>query len=164
MGFSGIRRTKYLFLYRRFTVKLTRLCLLLCCITFIVQILLPPVSFAKLYTWTDRNGIVRRTYYPPPANQVRKNKASRQNYTVQQPVGKNQVELYVTSWCPYCKKAIRYFESKGIAYKAYDIEKDKQAAARKNQLDGQGGVPFAVINGTRIHGYAPDLYTQALQN
>jgi len=146
------------------TLKLIRPCLLLCCITLFVQILLPPVSTAKLYTWTDRNGVVRRTYYPPPANQVRKNKAPGPNSQVQQPVRKNQVELYVTSWCPYCKKAIQYFQSKGIAYKAYDIEKDKQAAARKKQLDERGGVPFAVINGTRIHGYAPDLYTQALQN
>ena len=37
---------------------------------------------------------------------------------------KGAVELYITSWCPYCKKAIEYFESRGIKYKAYDIEKD----------------------------------------
>lgn len=145
-------------------MKLIKACILLCCFTLVVQMLLPPVSTAKLYTWTDRNGIVRRTYYPPPADQVRKNKPSSQSSSVQQPVRRNQVELYVTSWCPYCKKAIQYFRSRGIAFKAYDIEKDKQAAARRKRLDGRDGVPFVIINGTRIHGYAPEQYTEALRN
>jgi len=127
-------------------MKWSNACLLLCCFILVLQLFLPPVSSAKLYTWTDKTGIVRRTYYPPPVDQVRK----------------NQVELYVTSWCPYCKKAIQYFQSKGIAYKAYDIEKDKQAAARKQELDSRSGVPFAVINGKRIHGYAPKSYAKAL--
>jgi glutaredoxin len=143
-------------------MKLFKSCLLLCWFTLVVQLFLPPVSYAKLYTWTDRNGTVRRTYYPPPADQVRKDSPSQPS--VQQPVGQNQVELYVTSWCPYCEKAIEYFQSRGVAYKVYDIEKDKQAAARKQQLDGRRGVPFAVVNGKRIHGYAPDAYGAALAN
>jgi glutaredoxin len=138
--------------------------MLLCCFALIVQIALPSVSSAKLYTWTDRNGIVRRTYYPPPADQVQQRAAPAQTPAVrQQEVRSNQVELYVTSWCPYCKKAINYFQSRGIAFTAYDIEKDRDAAKRKQNLDGQGGVPFAVINGIAVHGYAPEQYGQALQ-
>lgn len=141
-----------------------RSCMLLCCFALIVQIALPSVSSAKLYTWTDRNGIVRRTYYPPPADQVQQRAAPAQTPAVrQQEVRSNQVELYVTSWCPYCKKAINYFQSRGIAFTAYDIEKDRDAAKRKQNLDGQGGVPFAVINGKAVHGYAPEQYGQALQ-
>jgi len=145
-------------------MKLTKTWVLLCCFNLIIQIFLPPDSLAKLYTWTDRNGIVRRTYYPPPADQVWKNGPSSQSTSVREPVRQNKVELFVTSWCPYCKKAIAYFESKGIAYKAYDIEKDAQAATRKKKLDGRGGVPFVIVNGTLIHGYAPELYAKALQN
>lgn len=137
--------------------------LLLCCFAFAVQVFQPPAVSAKLFTWKDRNGVVRRTYYPPPADQVWKDRSSGSTTSAQKPVRKNQVELYVTSWCPYCKQAIEYFRSRGIAYKAYDIEKDRQAAARKQKLDGQDGVPFAVVNGIRIHGFAPDRYTQALQ-
>ena len=107
--------------------------------------------------------MVRRTYYPPPANQVKKNNAAKQGSAAQQPVQQNQVELYVTSWCPYCQQAKEYFQSRSIAYKAYDIEKDRQAAARKKQLDNQSGVPFAVVNGTRIHGYSPEQYAAALK-
>jgi len=125
---------------------------------------LPPISQAKLYTWTDRNNVVRRTYYPPPPDQVRQNSApATQAPAARQEVRSNQVELYVTSWCPYCKQAIHYFQSKGIAFTAYDIEKDREAAQRKQSLDGQGGVPFAVINGIAVHGYAPEQYGRALQ-
>lgn len=75
-----------------------------------------------------------------------------------------KVELYATSWCPYCKKATNFFRSKGIPFKEYDIEKDKAAARRKKQLDKKGsGVPFALINGKSIHGYSKEAYERALK-
>ncbi|MFA5352858.1 MAG: glutaredoxin domain-containing protein [Thermodesulfovibrionales bacterium] len=73
-----------------------------------------------------------------------------------------RVELYVTSWCPYCKKAIDFFQAKGIPVTVYDIEQDAAAARRKDQLDSRRGVPFAVINGQQIHGYSADAYQRAL--
>lgn len=140
-------------------MKLSRIYLLLCCLPLAIQLLLPTYGFSKkLHTWTDRNGVVRRTYYPPPADQVKKSTPAQQTS-----VEENQVELYVTSWCPYCKQAEQFFQSKGISYRLYDIEQDAQAAARKKQLDGKGGVPFAMVNGTAIHGYSPQRYTNALQ-
>ena len=74
------------------------------------------------------------------------------------------VELFITSWCPYCKKATNFFRSKGIPFKEYDIEKDKAAARRKKQLDKKGsGVPFALINGTPVHGFSKEAYERALK-
>lgn len=132
--------------------------------SMVLQFVLPLPADAELYTWKDRNGVIRRTYYPPPADQVWGNKPSHQARTVRQHARDNQVELYVTSWCPYCKKAIQFFKSRGVAYKVYDIEKDSKAAARKRQMDSGDGVPFAVINGTRIRGYAPEQYANALKD
>lgn len=77
---------------------------------------------------------------------------------------KPQVELYVTSWCPYCKKAEAYLDRQGIEYQLYDIEKDKLAASRMYQLSGSGGVPFAMINGVAIKGWSEKIYAQALNN
>ncbi len=73
-----------------------------------------------------------------------------------------QVELYVTSWCPYCRKAIDFFRSRGIYYVLYDIERDDNAARRKTELDPRKGVPFAVINGIKIHGFSEKAYLKAL--
>ena len=74
----------------------------------------------------------------------------------------SQVELYVTSWCPYCRQAIDFFRSRGIYYVVYDIERDDNAAHRKNELDPRKGVPFAVINGIKIHGFSEEAYLKAL--
>ena len=142
-------------------MRLFRLFLLFCGLPLAIHLFLPPAALSKLYTWTDRNGVVRRTYYPPPANQVRQDEAGDETLT-KEAVQDNEVELYVTSWCPYCKKAKHYFQSRGIAFTAYDIEKDSEAAARKKELDGEKGVPFAVINGVSIRGYSPEQYDSAL--
>ncbi len=75
----------------------------------------------------------------------------------------DQVELYVTSWCPYCRQAIDFFRSRGINPVVYDIERDDNAARRKKELDPRKGVPFAVINGVKIHGFSENAYLKALK-
>lgn len=74
------------------------------------------------------------------------------------------VELYVTSWCPYCTKAKAFFDQRGIDYQVYDIERDANAARRKQQLDAGRGVPFAIINGIKISGWSSQAYQAALEN
>lgn len=76
----------------------------------------------------------------------------------------SKVELYVTSWCPYCKKAKSYFRSRNIPFDEYDIEKDPQAARRRQALDKRSGVPLAVINGYVIIGYSEENYELALNS
>jgi len=117
-----------------------------------------PQTFCKLYTWKDKSGKIMRTYYPPPADRVQ----SKSSSSSKQSIKSQKVELYVTSWCPYCKNAKDFFYSKGIPVTVYDIEKDKKAAARKKKLDTRSGVPFGVVNGVKIHGYSPEQYTEAL--
>jgi glutaredoxin len=73
------------------------------------------------------------------------------------------VELYTTSWCTYCRKAKAFFQARGIPFVEYDIERDPEAARRKAMLDGRRGVPFAVVNGRRIHGYSEKAYLAALE-
>jgi glutaredoxin len=72
------------------------------------------------------------------------------------------VEIYITSWCRYCKEAIKFFQDNHISYVAYDIEKDSAAAKRKDRLSSRQGVPFAVINGKKIYGFSAQAYSQAL--
>jgi glutaredoxin len=73
-----------------------------------------------------------------------------------------QVEIYVTSWCPYCVQAITFFRDHHVPYVAYDIEKDSAAAKRRERLSPRQGVPFAVINGTKIYGFSAQAYSEAL--
>ena len=73
------------------------------------------------------------------------------------------VEIYETSWCGYCKKAKKFFRSRGIKFKAYDIEKDTDAARRMMALTKRRAVPLVVINGQTIQGYSKQAYEQALR-
>ncbi len=69
--------------------------------------------------------------------------------------GDAKVEVYMTSWCGYCKKMVRFLNEKGIAYTAYDIEKDSGAARTYRELGGSG-VPLVRVGSHVIHGYNPD--------
>ena len=73
------------------------------------------------------------------------------------------VDLYTTSWCPYCVKARAFLRANNVPFKDYDIEKDTNAARRKRQLDsGSTGVPLAVIKGKVIRGFSENAYQRAL--
>ncbi len=73
------------------------------------------------------------------------------------------VEMFMTSWCGYCRKAREYFQSRGIAITEYDVEADPVAAQRKQEILPSPGVPLVVINGKPIQGYSPHAFEQALQ-
>jgi glutaredoxin len=72
------------------------------------------------------------------------------------------VELYVTDWCPYCTQAIKFLKDNRVPYVAYNIEKNSEAAKRKERLAPRQGVPFAIINGKKIYGFSAQIYSQAL--
>lgn len=143
-------------------------------------------AIADMYKWVDKNGIAHfsdtppgdadnsdidtlPTYTTPENNGYPQDNNSTENGnrddslnpadTIQK---KPKVELYTTSWCPWCKKAKAFFRSRGIAFVEYDVEKDKEAARRKAQIDRQQGVPFAVVNGIGINGYNVKAYNNAL--
>ena len=69
--------------------------------------------------------------------------------------GNAAVEVYITSWCGYCKKMVRFLNEKGIPYTAYDIEKDS-AAARTYREMGGNGVPVVRVGSHVVHGYSPE--------
>jgi glutaredoxin len=69
--------------------------------------------------------------------------------------GSATVEVFMTSWCGYCKKMVRFLNEKGIPYTAYDIEKDSAAARTYHELGGRG-VPVVRVGSHVIYGYSPD--------
>lgn len=71
----------------------------------------------------------------------------------------NEVVLYATSWCGYCKKTRDLLEKNGIAYTEYDIEKSAKGREEYDQLNGKG-VPLLVVNGTAVRGYDPNKILQ----
>ena len=156
----------------------------------LVTLFLTGLAMAEVYKWLDEKGVVHLSNHPPqrdesigeieaiptgqhttqsvrnPADETRAhNKNSYEDSHAARKAKRRKipkVELFTTSWCPYCKHARNFFLSRGIPFTEYDIEKDKNAARRKKQLDSRKGVPFAVINGQRIHGFSEVAYSRAL--
>jgi glutaredoxin len=146
-----------------------------------LQICFISSSQADIYKWVDEKGDLHITDTPPPvrtSGQMKVYKdvpdespspssgAKERNEKPKPSVERRksaEVVLYTTSWCPYCQKAREYFRSRGIDFIEYDIEKDKDAAIRKKQLDNRGGVPFATINGRSVRGFSASAYERALQ-
>ena len=65
----------------------------------------------------------------------------------------NRIEIYTTPVCPYCQKAKRLLESKGVAYKEIDIT--REAASReemKKRAGGRQSVPQIFIGARHIGG------------
>ncbi|MEN5314997.1 glutaredoxin family protein [Pseudomonas koreensis] len=73
-----------------------------------------------------------------------------------------RVVLYATDWCGYCKQTKRFLDSKGIAFKEFDIEKDAEARKAYEALGGRG-IPLIDVNGTLIRGFDPDEILAALK-
>lgn len=161
-------------------------------LSVIVGFLFAGSAVADLYKWVDEDGVTHFSDTPPsterevetldtpekpisppeapsgnpdvspappgPATAPRKAR----NPQLRPKAVPRSVDIYVTDWCPYCRKAIAFLRSNGVAFRAYDIEKDARAHRRMRALGGTGGVPFAVINGRKIQGYSEGAYRKAL--
>lgn len=65
----------------------------------------------------------------------------------------DNVILYATAWCGYCKKTREFLAENNIEYIEYDIEKSEEGRKQHKALGGRG-VPVLDIKGTVIHGYS----------
>ena len=66
---------------------------------------------------------------------------------------KNNVVIYTTPTCTYCKMAKDFFKEEGIEYSEHDVVSD--LAARREMIDksGQMGVPVIEVNGEIVIGF-----------
>ncbi len=146
---------------------------------------------ADLYKWVDDDGIVHFSDEPPSADRAQDIESmpssppspekpspaparadtsapaqapAAEQAPAKKPVQHPKVELYVTTWCKYCRMASNYLRSKRVPFVEYNIEKDGAAAKRREALDKRPGVPLAVINGTIILGFSEAAYDHALNN
>ncbi len=146
---------------------------------------------AEMYQWVDEKGVVTFKDTPPPPAKKRKNvkvyhdsdfapapprqaspaprgAKSSVEPAPQPPLPRKgrftgTVEMYVTSWCGYCKRAEKYLQSQGIPYVAFDIEKDSAARQRHRELGGNG-VPLIIIGTNKMSGFSPETLEHYLNN
>jgi len=69
-----------------------------------------------------------------------------------------EIEMYTTKVCPYCVKAKRLFDKKGVSFKEIDVSTDDALRdAMTQRTGGRRSVPQIFINGEHVGG-CDDLY------
>jgi glutaredoxin 3 len=69
-----------------------------------------------------------------------------------------KVEIYTTSYCPFCTRAKSLLKSKGVSFTEIDVTDDYALRAKMVELSGgRRTVPEIFINGKIIGGY-DELY------
>jgi len=69
-----------------------------------------------------------------------------------------RVEIYTTSYCPYCTRAKTLLRSKGVKFDEIDVTNDPALRAKMVELaGGRRTVPEIFINGRIIGGW-DELY------
>jgi glutaredoxin 3 len=63
-----------------------------------------------------------------------------------------KVEIYATSWCPYCSRARQLLVDKGVAIEEIDVEARPEARAAMVARSGRRTVPQIFINQTHVGG------------
>jgi len=62
------------------------------------------------------------------------------------------VKIYTTPYCPYCVRAKRLLERKGVPYEEIDVANDDEARVALAERTGRRTVPQIFINGEYIGG------------
>jgi glutaredoxin 3 len=63
-----------------------------------------------------------------------------------------KVEIYATSWCPYCTRARQLLSSKGLTIEEIDVEGRADARQEMQARSGRRTVPQIFINQKHIGG------------
>lgn len=64
-----------------------------------------------------------------------------------------KVEVYSTTYCPYCRAAERLLDAKGVPYDAIDVTHDDEKRNWLVEASGQTTVPQIFINDQAVGGF-----------
>ena len=156
----------------------------------LLSISLSSPAFPQIYQWKDKDGntvfsdtppsgadakkvnVLKERESPTPKEEVVKRKEG-----ILKPAGPVAVQskekreyrdveviLYVTEWCPYCRKAREYLKSLGVNLMEYDVEKDKSKNQEKLlKSGGKKGVPVIDVEGIILYGFSLDQIKNAVE-
>jgi len=63
------------------------------------------------------------------------------------------VVVYTTSWCPWCRKTLAFLDERHVRYVNKDIEKNPAWRNELVEKTGSASVPMVEIDGERIKGF-----------
>jgi glutaredoxin len=144
-------------------------------LALVVCVLFGWSAFSQIYKWKDKDGnIIVSTTPPPPGvawerKEIEKDRPgpetsaavganpTKQDSGFRRPYKDVKVLIYITDWCPVCRRARAFFKSLGVNLIEYDVEKDPaKEKERSRKAGGKKGVPLIDVEGTISLGFRAD--------
>jgi glutaredoxin 3 len=64
-----------------------------------------------------------------------------------------RIEIYLTTWCPFCQRALQLLREKGQAFETIDVEAEPERRAEMVERAGRRSVPQIFVGARHIGGY-----------
>lgn len=64
-----------------------------------------------------------------------------------------KIEIYATGSCPYCRRAMRLLESKGVTYQLIRVDKERGMRQEMEARSGRFTVPQIFIDDQHVGGF-----------
>jgi glutaredoxin len=150
-------------------------------VAILLVLLFACASVAQIYRWKDKDGNVVISSTPPPPGvkwEKRKLEVSREAPKTtadaakpaarasgeKRPVSDIKVIMYMTDWCPVCKRAREYLKTLGVNVVEYNVDTDKQKEQEWiRKVGNKRGVPTLDIEGTIIQGLYGEKIQEAIE-
>ena len=68
----------------------------------------------------------------------------------------NEARLFIKPYCPWCHRATRWLDQRGISYEVLDVIEDRQAMKEMIAISGQDLAPVIEVNGKVLADFGPD--------
>jgi len=136
----------------------------------VLMVCVAVAAYADFYTWEDEDGTTHISDYPPPQKKnIKVYKDGSTNASDAKETGSDakakdrSVILFTRNECMDCIKAVDFLNSRNIKFTEYNLDSNKNAAAKRSEFDQNTDVPFAVINRTQVYGFSEAVYERALK-
>lgn len=75
-----------------------------------------------------------------------------------------EIEVYTTPSCPYCKKLKQWLDENGYEYTDYNVSENRDKAKEMIERTQQRGVPQTFIGDEEVIGFQPDRIKEIVEN
>ena len=145
---------------------------------FTLCLLFASLGQAEIYKWVDENGKIHYDDRPPETNKAKRLDISIETYSsvelqpydasavpdgTQESAEQKKVVMYSTEWCGVCKKAKAYFNTNGIPFREYDVEKNQKGKREYKKLKAKG-VPVILVGKRRMNGFSASSFEKMYYN
>ena len=152
-------------------------------ITVLMLFIFSAPTLSQLYHWKDEKGIIHIFDSPPQRISAKEIKIKEkketpetedletpedprklQNDQMKEKRSYQEIEvtMYMTDWCPYCRKAREYLNSLGVNLTEYNVDRDREMAEESRRKGGRG-VPVIDVEGIIITGHSPERIKEAVE-